>query len=213
MAAYALADMLADFGKRPQQPPPAMPHGSEGPFEGGVRAKPGNPEPDMEALLAQERARTEKTVTERLVAEHEAALAALLETHAARIAEIERRHGEEAGARIEAGLGEIEARVGEIVTGTVARILGPIVGQEVVKRSIDELAGAIGEALEDADAVTIRVSGPSSLFAALAEKLGEKSKHLRHRETDGIDLTVDVNGSLIETRLTEWQVAANEVLG
>jgi hypothetical protein len=171
------------------------------------------PQPDIEALLAEERARTEKAVTERLTAEHEAALAALSETQAAEIAEIERRHGEEAGARIEAGLGEVEARVAETVTGTVARILGPIVSEEVLKRSIDELAVAIGEALEDADAVTIRVSGPSSLFAALAEKLGEKSKHLRHREADGIDLTVDVNGSLIETRLTEWQAIVNEVLG
>jgi hypothetical protein len=207
MAAYALADMLADFGKRPQQPHRAAPS------EVGASAKPDKPEPDIETLLAEERARAEKTVTEKLAAEHEAALAALREAHAAQIAEIERRHGEEAGARIEAALGEIEARVAETVTGTVARILGPIVSEEVLKRSIDELAVAIGEALEDADAVTIRVSGPSSLFAALAEKLGEKSKHLRHREADGIDLTVDVNGSLIETRLTEWQAIVNEVLG
>jgi hypothetical protein len=206
MAAYALADMLADFGKRPQQPPRAAPS------EVGASAKPDKPEPDIETLLAEERARTEKTVTEKLAAEHEAALAALSEAHAAQIAEIERRRGEEAGARIEAALGEIEARVAETVTGTVARILGPIVSEEVLKRSIDELAVAIGEALEDADAVTIRVSGPSSLFAALAEKLGEKSKHLRHREADGIDLTVDVNGSLIETCLTEWQAIVNEVL-
>jgi hypothetical protein len=207
MAAYALADMLADFGIRPPQPPrPAQP-GNAAPV------RPDMPQPDIEALLAEERARTEKAVTERLTAEHEAALAALSETHAAGIAEIERHHGEEAGARIEARLGEIEARVAETVTGTVARILGPIVSEEVLKRSIDELASAIGEALEDADAVTIRVSGPSSLFAALAEKLGEKSKHLRHREAEGIDLTVDVNGSLIETRLTEWQAVVNEVLG
>jgi hypothetical protein len=183
------------------------------PSEVGASAKPDKPEPDIETLLAEERARTEKTVTEKLAAEHEAALAALSEAHAAQIAEIEHRHGEEAGARIEAALGEIEARVAETVTGTVARILGPIVSEEVLKRSIDELAVAIGEALEDADAVTIRVSGPSSLFAALAGKLGEKSKHLRHREADGIDLTVDVNGSLIETRLTEWQAIVNEVLG
>ena len=55
--------------------------------------------------------------------------------------------------------------------------------------------------------------GEESVRLALAEKLGGKSKHLRHRETDGIDLTVDVNGSLIETRLTEWQAIVNEVLG
>jgi hypothetical protein len=206
MAAYALADLLADFGKPPPQPPRAVPPGDS------AAAKPEKSGPDIEALLAEERARTEKEVAERLAAEHEAALAALRETHAAEIADIERRHGEEAGAHIEAGLGDIETRVGEIVTGTVARILGPIMSEEVLKRGIDELAKAIGEALDDADAVTIRVSGPLSLFSALTERLGEKSKHLRHREADGVDLTVDVNGSLIETRLTEWQAIVNEVL-
>lgn len=204
MAAHALADMLADFGKRP--PGPAAPVDRR-------PATPESPKPDIDALLAEERGRTEKAVSERLAAEHEAAIAAERESHAAQIAEINRLHGEEAGARIEAGLGEIEAHVTETVTGTVARILGPIVSDEVLKRSIDELAGAIAEALEDADAVTIRVSGPLSLFSALAAKMGGKSKHLRHREADGIDLTADVNGSLIETRLTEWQATVNEVLG
>jgi hypothetical protein len=207
MAGYALADMLADFGKRPPQPPRAA-----APRD-GAPAKPGTPQPDIDALLAEERAQTEKLVTERLAAEHEAVLTAIRESHAAEIAEIERRHGEEAGVRIEAGLTGIEARVTETVSGTVARILGPIISEEVLKRSIDELACAIGEAMEDADAVTIRVTGPQSLFSALAERLGEKSKHLRHREAEGLDLTIDVNGSLIETRLTEWQAAVNEVLG
>jgi hypothetical protein len=205
MAAYALADMLADFGKRP---PPATGSTVDRPPE-----KPDDPKPDIEALLAEERARTEEAVSERLAAAHEAELSAERESHAGAIAEINRRHGDEAGARIDAGLREIEARVTETVTGTVARILGPIVSGEVLKRSVEELAGAIAEAMEDADAVTIRVSGPQSLFSALSAKMGEKSKHLRHRETDGIDLTVDVNGSLMETRLTEWRAIANEALG
>jgi hypothetical protein len=60
--------------------------------------------------------------------------------------------------------------------------------------------------------VTIRVSGPLSLFSALASKLGDKSRYLRHQEADAADLTVDVNGSLMETRLAEWQAAVHAVL-
>ena len=61
MAAYALADMLADFGKRPPQPlPTATPRD-------GAPAKPDAPPADMETLLAQERMRTEEAVSERLV--------------------------------------------------------------------------------------------------------------------------------------------------
>jgi hypothetical protein len=207
MAVYALADALADFGKRPQRPPVG------GALEERTSAIPADRQPDIEALLEEERARTEKAVLERLAREHEAALAALNEDHAAAVAEVNRQFGEEAGARLEAGLRDIEARVSETVTATVARILGPVVSKEVLERSLDELARAVGEALDDADAVAIRVSGPQSLFSALAAKMGERSKYLRHRDGEGIDLTVDINGSLIETRLTEWQAVVNEVLG
>jgi hypothetical protein len=207
MAVYALADALADFGKRPQRPP------AGGALQERTSAMPADSQPDVEALLAEARASTEKAVSERLAGEHAAALAAMREDHAAAIIEINRRFGEEAGARLEAGLREVEARVSETVTVTVARILGPALSKEVLERSLDELARAVGEAIGDADAVAIRVSGPQSLFSALAAKMGERSKYLRHREAEGIDLTVDVNGSLIETRLTEWQAVANEVLG
>jgi hypothetical protein len=204
MAGYELADMLADFAERP-------PRASRGGTQAETAAAPG-PKLDIDALLAEERERTERAVSERLAAEHEAALSAERERHAAEIAEINRRHGEEVGARLEAGLREMEARISETVSGTVARILGPIVSDEVLKRSIGELARAIDEALDDADAVTIRVSGPLSLFSALASKLGDKSRYLRHQEADAADLTVDVNGSLMETRLAEWQAAVHEVL-
>jgi hypothetical protein len=206
MAGYALADMLADFAQRPQRPP----RGDTARLE--RTATDSGPKVDIDALLAEERERTERTVGETLAAAHEAALLAERERHAAEIAEINRRHGEELAARLEAGLREIEERIGQAVTGAVARILGPIVSDEVLERSIGELARAIGEALDDADAVTIRVSGPSSLFSALAAKMGEKSKYLRHQETDAADLVVDVNGSLIETRLAEWQTAVHEAL-
>jgi hypothetical protein len=206
MSGFALADMLADFAERPRRAPGA-------PWR--VEPTPGKqdgPALDVDALLAEERTRTEQALSERLAAESEAALSAEREKHAAEIAEINRRHGEELAARLEAGLREIEERIGQAVTGAVARILGPIVSDEVLERSIGELARAIGEALDDADAVTIRVSGPSSLFSALAAKMGEKSKYLRHQETDAADLVVDVNGSLIETRLAEWQTAVHEAL-
>jgi hypothetical protein len=206
MAGYALADALADFAQRPRR----TPGGTERPERAPGQQE--GPSMDIEALLAEERARAEQAAGERFAAEKEAELSAERERHAAEIAEINRRHGEESGARLEAGLREIEAHVVEIVSGAVARILGPIVSDDVLKRGIGDLARAIGEALEDADAIAIRVSGPLSLFSALAAEMGEKSKYLRHRETDGVDLTVEVNGGLLETRLGEWQAALHEAL-
>jgi sugar-specific transcriptional regulator TrmB len=206
MAGYALADMLADFAQRPQRPP----RGDTARLE--RTATDSGPKVDIDALLAEERERTERTVGETLAAAHEAALLAERERHAAEIAEINRRHGEEFGVRLETGLREAEARIVETISGTVARILAPIASDEVLKRSIEELARAIDEALDDADAVTIRVSGPTSLFSALAFKMGDRSKYLRHHETADADLTVDVDGGLMETRLAEWQAAVHEVL-
>jgi hypothetical protein len=206
MAGYALADALADFAQRPRRAPGGPQRAERAP------EKQDGPSIDIEALLAEERARAEQAAGERFGAEKEAALSAERERHRAEIAEISRRHGEESGARLEAGLREMEARVTGTVSDAVARILGPIVSDDVLKRGIGDLARAIGEALEDPDAVAIRVSGPLSLFSALASKMGEKSKYLRHRETDGVDLTVEVNGGLLETRLGEWQASLREAL-
>ncbi len=209
MAAHALADMLADFAPR-RQPFPSSVKGGRSPVENAV-SKSAEPV-DIDALLAEERLRTEESVTTRLLGEHDAALAAERERHAAEIAEINRSHGQEIGTRIESGLAEIETRLNKSVTDAVARILAPIIGEDIMKRSIDDLAATIGEAIGDADAIAIHVSGPMSLFSALAEKLGEKAKHLRHRETDAVDLTVDVEGSLLATRLADWQATVHEAM-
>jgi hypothetical protein len=210
MAAPALADLLPDFAPRTSAPVLAA-HREPAGEPAFVAVRPAAPV-DMAALLAKEYARAEEEVAARLLGERDAMLAAERERHAAELADAERRYGEAAGARLARGLAELEQRLAATLTGAAARILGMVASEEVARRGVEALALALAEALEDADAAAIRVSGPMSLFAALAERMGERASHLRHIETDTLDLTVEVDGSLLETRLSEWQAMLHEAL-
>ena len=100
----------------------------------------------------------------------------------------------------------------KLTTAVAGRILGGLVSDDVRRRSLDGLAGTIREAVGDAEAVRIRVSGPQSLFAALAERLGETARLLHHVEAPGIDLAIDIDGELFETRLSDWSAMLAEAL-
>lgn len=206
MPASALVDLLPDFAAS-RAPAPRLAAVPSVPLE------PARPAPvDIEARLAAERSRIEEAVTARLAAGHEAALAAERERHAEALAATERRLGEEAAALLSSRLAEMEGSLHARLAAPAARILAAFASERMVERSLAKLAEAIGEALADAEAVKVRVTGPASLFDALAARMGDKAAMLGHREADTIDLAVEIDDSIVETRLDAWQAMLNEVL-
>ena len=212
MVAAALADMLMDFGQaerrrsRPVEvcpPVPSNPAGAE-------------PEPsariDIDALLADERGRAEAEVTARLERHYNEILASQREAHAREIENILATAGGEAAARMLETLEGMEERLVAVTSAATARILGSIVSDDIRKRCIEELAQTIRRAAGDDETIRIRVKGPQPLFAALVEHLGDWAVHLEHVESDGMDLTVDINETVFETRLAEWSASLMEAL-
>ncbi|RVD51173.1 hypothetical protein EN750_31140, partial [Mesorhizobium sp. M7A.F.Ca.ET.027.03.2.1] len=106
----------------------------------------------------------------------------------------------------------MEARVTGLVAATVARIIGGIVSDDLQKRSIEALAGAIREAVGDAEAVRIVVRGPLSMFETLKASLGPGAANLDFVEAPGFDLTVAIDEAVFETRMAEWSTVLSEVL-
>ena len=139
-------------------------------------------------------------------------LEAQSQEHAAEIEVMLRRFGENAGAMIAMRIDEMETRIGDLATATAARILGTVLSEELQKRSVESLARSIRTALSDTEAIRIKVQGPQSLFETLREALADRAASLDYTETPGFDLTVSVDGTLFETRLSEWSAALSEVL-
>ena len=208
MAALRLIDALTDFGA-PEQPgrgEPAHSHGAPAP------APPEPPGPDIGELIRTELARAEQALEMRLSVEHEAALLTERQRHADEVARIERSLGEQAGLAISHRMAEIERSVGEHASAAVARILCGILGENLLKRSVEGLAQSIAAAIRDNEAIRIEVRAPQSLFEELSKALPGRVANLHHIDGDGFDLSVAIDGTVLETRLSEWSVILTEIL-
>lgn len=207
MAARSLADLLPDFGSRPQRVPgrPAEPHATKPAPE---------PEPivDVAAMIAQEVARAEATAAERVSAIYEATLEAERRSHADERDQLRRNLGSEAATLIEARFGEAEERLLALTTTAAARILGGILSDEMRKRAVAALAARIRETLGEREAVRIRVHGPQLLCEALEASLGARAASIEFIERASFDLTVNIDSSIYETRLAEWAAELAGVL-
>lgn len=217
MPAPALADVLEDFGyRRPAasdivpfdlaDTPPSL----DGAFLADEPAASG---PDVEELIRTEVERVERELAERLSAEHEAALAAEREHHAAEIEALERRFGEIMGTTVASEMTTMRETVTTLVTTVTARILGPVLTADVQRRAIEALAAAIRAAMDDDEIIRVKVSGSPALYEGLRDAVGEETAHVfDFSEIPAADLTVRIDERVFETRLSEWSTAMEESL-
>lgn len=210
MAALALSDLLQDFGKRPSSA--GQTAAAVQPRATTAAISPAVPEPDLSAIIAVEVARAETALEQRMTEEHEAAFAAERERHAAEIEGLLHRFGGETAALIDAGIAAMEERVGTLATTGAARLVSGLLTTDLQEKALDSLAGSIRTAITDREAVRIRISGPQSLFAALAAALPDRAASFDYTEAPGFDLTVTIDGDIFETRLSEWSAALSEIL-
>ncbi|QDZ02711.1 hypothetical protein FQ775_21345 [Nitratireductor mangrovi] len=213
MALLSLADVLIDFGKRDEPKVRAVDE-----FPAFERAQPveaaetGDPAPDIDAIVAEAVAKAEAEFAARLEAEHEERLAAERESHAGEVEALNQRLGEELATRIEASFGATEGRLLDLTAEVMSRILGTILTEDLQQRSVEQLGNIIRTAIREAGTVRVKVRGPLSLYEPLTEKLGDLASMLEFSETSGLDLTVELDEGVYETRLAEWSKAAAEVL-
>ncbi len=207
MTALALFDALQDFGSRPLAAAMAVP---AQPVEFVA------PPPSVEDIVRERVEQAEAALRERLAAQHAAEIETLQQEHAARFDEALRQIGATAGETIALRLAEIEERVSHQTSAATARILGSFLNEEMLKRSLAGLADAIRSALAGRETFSIDIRGPQQLCSALRDALGagqwDRTGGLSHHEAPGFDLSVTVDGILLETRLSEWSATLSGIL-
>lgn len=162
----------------------------------------------LEAAAAEARAEVE----EALRAAHEAATAAVARDHLEEVETLRREMGEQAGAMIAQRFDALQAELSSATRAVVARILGAALSEEVARGAVDQLALAIDAALTDREAVRLKIRGPQSLFEALRPRLGVHDELIDFVEAPGLDLSVAVETSIFETRISDWSSALAEAL-
>ena len=203
MAALRLIDALPDFG---------TPARTDARATTPTAVTPPPPQVNVAEIVRAEVERAEQAMMMRLTVAHEAALLAEQQRHQEAVEALAQKLGGEAGAAVSARFAELERGVSEHVSEVVARLLGGVLSDNLRQRSLESLARSIRNAIRDTESLRIEVRGPQSLFAGLSAVLAERAANLHHVEAEGFDLSVTIDGTVFETRVSEWSAVLSEIL-
>lgn len=207
MRQASLSDLLPDFG--------APPHHGSVPVH--TLAEPpafadGPTTVDVDKLIAMAVAKAEDTLEARLTAAFTEQLEAERRMMAEDAKTLVERLGGDIGAAINQRTQHMERQLHDLMGDVVARIISGLLSDDLQKRSLVALEKVIRETLTDSEAVRISVHGPLSLYEPLKAALGKRAASLDFTEASALDLTLIVNDTVVETRMSEWSTALSEVL-
>lgn len=172
--------------------------------EESSRGHAADPDIDVEAIRAGARAEAEARVRKELALLHESDRQADADRHAAELQALR----EELEVRAAQSIAEAVAARSEHIAGLIAAdvetVLAPLMDQAVRTRIIAALADEVRASLELENAGQICVSGPEGLVAAFREALGPAADRLVVRETDGLDIEVEIDRTRFATRISAW---------
>jgi hypothetical protein len=167
-------------------------------------APPPEPEVDMEAKLAEA---YHRGVQEGLdAAKSEAATARALER-----AELQKRGVIEKldfqmneyarlSETIANGFTEIERRIAQ----ATARVLKPLLVDEVTKQIVDELAENVGRLTRGGGVSLLKIKGPEPLLSGLKPKVENLAVEVEYVEEGGIEISVSAQATEIRSELGAW---------
>lgn len=207
----AVSRLLKDFGApdRPQRGQRSLP--------GATRSDDRAPAPiapvvDVEAVRVAAYEEGWRAAAEECAAHSAAEAAAREKAHEEALAALARRHEEEvAGHVAQAVAALLPGAVGQ-VSDLLAGILAPLLTEDLTSRMLEAFAADLSRALGEERTASVRVSGPRALFDRLAARLEGSGVALLHVEAEAVDLSFEVDGTTVETRLSAWTRALSEAL-
>ncbi|MBW8283174.1 MAG: GTPase [Rhizobium sp.] len=172
------------------------------------------PEPiDLEAERREAYAQGHEAATAELGERHAAELQALRTAHDEAMAALEARLMGEAARRLAEGLERTTAEIALAISEHAAEALSPFLSREVAAKAVADLAELLRSAIVDGEAGTITVKGPRALFELLLAHLPEQQGRLRHVEDEDLDLSVEIEGTVLVTRISAFAASLKKVLG
>ncbi|WP_295807355.1 hypothetical protein [uncultured Nitratireductor sp.] len=211
--ALSLMDVLPDFGS--PAPSAAAQRATANHFDPLLRAPEPpteEPAPSVQTQADEMVVAAETALAERLAHEHTQQLEQERQRHREELEAVRAQFGEATGETIKTRFCELEQQVVDLTTQATARMLATTLTDDLQKRSVAELERVVRAAIDDRDAVRIRVSGSPALWESLKAGLGEKASHVDFTETPGFDISIAVDEELFETRLTEWSATLAELI-
>ena len=96
---------------------------------------------------------------------------------------------------------------------SLSSVLKPIALDARRRQTVLELADAVHMLIGDGQALSIRVSGPADLLEALEEALGKRKAFIVcEPDPDMVEVRIECDQTVVETRLMGWRTALEEAL-
>jgi hypothetical protein len=108
---------------------------------------------------------------------------------------------------------EMTQALSQSIAEQTLQVLLPVFEEEVCRRAIAQLADLVREALSESSVSTIVMRGPERLYLRLKPLLEMDGMQIRFIESTSIDISVEVNDTVLVTRLANWAQALSEVTG
>lgn len=139
-------------------------------------------------------------------------LATLADEHEQEVRGQEERHDSEIMRVIHARFFDMTVAISQSVADQTLQALLPIIDADVARRSVAALADAVRKAMAEEKAADVLVRGPTRLFDMLKPKFDERGIECRHVEAETVDIIVEINETVLTTRLSVWAQSLAEVM-
>ena len=172
------------------------------------------PEPkiDVEAIRAEARAEGEALVRAEMTRQHELELQAERSRHSEELAALRVELESLAAHTVPEAVAARSGQVAELIASDVEAVLAPLIDQAMRTRILAGLADEIRDILELENSARICVSGPEGLISALRDVIGFDADKLVIRETDALDIEIEVDRTRFASRISVWAEALAESL-
>ncbi|MBY7649300.1 MAG: hypothetical protein C4617_02100 [Candidatus Liberibacter europaeus] len=94
----------------------------------------------------------------------------------------------------------------------VGRALGSILDIGISRKAAIELGKFISDVLKKGECGVITIHGPKNLHPLIQQRLAEYSSMVRYEDTDQIEFSTQISGSVITTRLESWSSDIKKIL-
>ena len=165
--------------------------------------------PDVEIDIEDERANAYQQGYDAAIAilaeQHQAAERALKSEFEVEKAALEARLGDLVVEQFQQGItSQIEEQT-QIIIAEVGKVLTHIVSQSLAEDALAQLQQHIKTSFQDNPNSKIRIEGPQALIDRIQSGLGAEFNNIELTPSENIDLTVEIDRTLLVTKFDEWQ--------
>jgi hypothetical protein len=167
---------------------------------------------DLDAVREEAHAAGAEEARQVCEASHADEIEALQAAHADEMSEMMRRHEVEEIELIHARFQDMTLAISQAVAEQTLQVLVPIFDSEVARRAVEALSAAVITAMKEEKCLVAEVRGPEALYAALKPMLDADGVESRLVISDTLDLAVEVNQTVLVSRLSAWASALSGIV-